>query len=130
MSVRLTRPIALVTGGGRGIGAATAALLAERGHAVVVNYRERGSVADQVVAAITDAGGQALAVQADVADEIAVVELFRSIDEEIWEEYIETLVNASQYEAAQTEIRNLLQENPENIRAKRIQSRIYTELRQ
>jgi 3-oxoacyl-[acyl-carrier protein] reductase len=64
--------VALVTGGSRGIGAATARLLAARGMRVVVNYMTSGQAAEEVVAGIEAAGGQAMAVQADVRDEAAV----------------------------------------------------------
>lgn len=64
--------VAVVTGGGRGIGRATALLLAQRGAAVCVNYAARGDAADAVVAEITAAGGRAMAVAADVADNAAV----------------------------------------------------------
>ncbi|PWI57211.1 SDR family NAD(P)-dependent oxidoreductase [Sulfoacidibacillus thermotolerans] len=60
--------VALVTGGGRGIGAATSKLLAERGARVVVNYVGNQASAEQVVAEIVQKGGEALAVQADVRD--------------------------------------------------------------
>ncbi|MHB1683913.1 MAG: SDR family NAD(P)-dependent oxidoreductase [Bacilli bacterium] len=62
----LSGRVALVTGGGRGIGAATATLLASRGAKVAVNYVGRQSRAEDVVRAITSAGGTALAVGADV----------------------------------------------------------------
>ncbi|MGZ5073608.1 MAG: SDR family NAD(P)-dependent oxidoreductase, partial [Usitatibacter sp.] len=48
----------IVTGGGRGIGAATARLAAQRGYAVCVNYLRRREAADAVVAEITGAGGR------------------------------------------------------------------------
>jgi NAD(P)-dependent dehydrogenase (short-subunit alcohol dehydrogenase family) len=73
-------PVALITGASRGIGAATARVLAERGFAVVVNHRASAPEAEEVVAGITSAGGDAVAIRADVtvsadisamADEIA-----------------------------------------------------------
>ena len=70
----------LVTGGGRGIGAAVARLGAARGYAVCVNYRRDAAAAEAVVAAIAAAGGRALAVQADVAREDEVERLFAAVD--------------------------------------------------
>src|SRR5580765_5063628 len=70
----------IVTGGSRGIGAATARLAAERGYAVCVNYRRNRAAADEVVAGIAAAGGTALAVGADVASEPEVVRLFETVD--------------------------------------------------
>ncbi len=72
--------VLIVTGGGRGIGAATARLAAERGYAVCVNYRKNQAAADTVVAGIQIAGGTALAVCADVASEPAVMRLFETVD--------------------------------------------------
>jgi len=57
--------VALITGASRGIGAATAKLLAQHGAAVIVNYHQNQKAADEVVKAITDKGGQAVAIQAD-----------------------------------------------------------------
>ena len=72
--------VLIVTGGGRGIGAATAQLAAERGYAVCVNYRKNKASAEAVVAGIEAAGGKALAVEADVALEADVVRLFETVD--------------------------------------------------
>lgn len=66
----------IVTGGSRGIGAATARLAAARGYAVCVNYRENRAAADAVVAAIAKAGGTAVAIAGDVAKEADVLRLF------------------------------------------------------
>jgi len=77
------RRVALVTGGSRGIGAATARLLASRGYAVCVNYVARQDAADAVVSAIRDAGGEAVAVQADVGVEADVERLFATCDAEL-----------------------------------------------
>jgi 3-oxoacyl-[acyl-carrier protein] reductase len=59
--------VAVITGASRGIGRATALLLAERGAAVVVNYRTRAEEAEAVVAAVRARGGEAVAVAADVS---------------------------------------------------------------
>jgi len=72
--------VAVVTGGGRGIGAATARLAARRGYAVCVNYLTDGDTARQVADAIAQAGGRAIAVAADVASEPDVVRLFATVD--------------------------------------------------
>jgi NAD(P)-dependent dehydrogenase (short-subunit alcohol dehydrogenase family) len=75
--------VLLVTGGSRGIGAATARLAAARGYAVCVNYRANQAAADEVVSSIRQAGGQAIAVAADVSDEAEVVRLFATIDDQL-----------------------------------------------
>jgi len=69
-------PVAIVTGASRGIGAAIARRLARDGHAVVVNYAGRTADAEALVAQIQQAGGRAVAVQADVSDAAAVARLF------------------------------------------------------
>jgi 3-oxoacyl-[acyl-carrier protein] reductase len=69
-------PVAVVTGSSRGIGAAIAQRLAKDGLAVVVNYAGNAAEAAKVVDSITAAGGQAAAIQADVADASAVRRLF------------------------------------------------------
>jgi NAD(P)-dependent dehydrogenase (short-subunit alcohol dehydrogenase family) len=66
----------IVTGGGRGIGAATARLAAARGYAVCVNYLSRGEAAEAVVAEIANAVGRAIAIAGDIAKESDVVSLF------------------------------------------------------
>ncbi|WP_374523184.1 SDR family oxidoreductase [Hydrogenophaga sp.] len=72
--------VLLVTGGGRGIGAATARLAAQAGWAVAVNYTANSLAADEVVRAIRAEGGQAMSVRADVADEAQVMAMFDRID--------------------------------------------------
>lgn len=73
--------VLVVTGGGRGIGAATALEAAGRGYAVAVNYRRYAAAAEQVVAAIRERGGQAVAIAADVAQEAEVIRLFEQVDQ-------------------------------------------------
>ena len=70
----------LITGGSRGIGAATALLAAREGYAVAVNYTSNSLAADEVVRQIRTAGGQAITVQADVANEAQVVAMFEKVD--------------------------------------------------
>lgn len=72
--------VLLVTGGSRGIGAATCLLAARQGWAVAVNYSANSLAADAVVREIRAAGGRALAVQADVADEAQVLRMFEQVD--------------------------------------------------
>ena len=81
----------IVTGGSRGIGAAVAKLAGARGYAVAVNYRSGKAQADAVVEAITKAGGRALAIAGDVADEAAVLNLFATAERELGP--IKALVN-------------------------------------
>lgn len=73
--------IALVTGASRGIGRAVALALAEAGAAVVVNYSSSPDAADAVVSEIQESGGQAYALQANVADEEAVNGLIKTVIE-------------------------------------------------
>jgi 3-oxoacyl-[acyl-carrier protein] reductase len=75
-----TSAVALVTGASRGIGAASARLLAQRGMRVVVNYNQSGQAAQEVVAGIEAAGGQAMAVQADVRDQAAVQAMLERVE--------------------------------------------------
>lgn len=70
----------LITGGGRGIGAATARLAARHGYAVGVNYRHDAEAARGVVASIEREGGRAVAVRADVSDERDVERLFDAVE--------------------------------------------------
>jgi len=72
--------VILITGASRGIGAATALLAAERGHAVAINYHASRDAADALAERIERAGGTAMTVQADVAVEDDVVRMFRAVD--------------------------------------------------
>ena len=74
------KPVLIVTGGSQGIGAAVARLAARRGWAVALTYVRSKDLAEGIVAEITNAGGQAIAVQTEMADEASVVGLFRTVD--------------------------------------------------
>lgn len=76
MNTEPTTRVAIVTGGSRGIGRAIVTRLAADGYAVVVGYAGREDLAEDAVRAVESAGGQAVAVRADVADEDAVAALF------------------------------------------------------
>jgi NAD(P)-dependent dehydrogenase (short-subunit alcohol dehydrogenase family) len=75
--------VVIVTGAGRGIGAATARLAAARGYAVAVNYRSNRDAAEAVVRDIAGRGGRAIAVVADVAIEDDVRRMFETVDREL-----------------------------------------------
>jgi NAD(P)-dependent dehydrogenase (short-subunit alcohol dehydrogenase family) len=73
--------VAVITGASRGIGAATASVLAGQGFRVVVNYRSSAEEADEVVRAITAAGGEAMAIRADVTEADQVDAMVREIEQ-------------------------------------------------
>ena len=73
------RKVLLVTGGSRGIGAATSLLAAEKGWTVAVNYTANPKAAEDVVAQIKQKGGEAMSVQADVANEEQVLAMFEKV---------------------------------------------------
>ena len=77
------QPVLIVTGGSQGIGAATARLAAARGYAVALTYVRSRDLADSLVAEISASGGKAIAVQAEMADEASVVNLFTTVDREL-----------------------------------------------
>jgi NAD(P)-dependent dehydrogenase (short-subunit alcohol dehydrogenase family) len=72
--------VLIVTGGSRGIGAATARLAAARGYAVCINYLRNEAAASAVVREISDGGGKAIAVAGDVGEEADVIRLFERVD--------------------------------------------------
>jgi len=75
--------VLIITGGSRGIGAATARLAARRGYSVCVNYLQGQPAAQEVVRAIEEENGRAIAVQADISAESDVVRLFETVDREL-----------------------------------------------
>ena len=73
------RKVLLVTGGSRGIGAATSILAAQKGWAVAVNYTSNAQAADDVVAQIKKAGGEAMSIKAHVANDAQVLSMFEKV---------------------------------------------------
>ena len=87
----LTKRVALVTGGSRGIGRAIAISLAEAGAAVAVNYREKSAEAEAVARAIRDKGGRAVAIAADVSKTAEVARMVAAVERELGP--VDVLVN-------------------------------------
>lgn len=79
----MERKVAIVTGGSRGIGAATCKLLGAQGWAVAINYHTNESAAEETATAVQSAGGVALTIQADTASESDVARLFNEV-ESVW----------------------------------------------
>src|SRR5260370_41565108 len=77
--VRDSSQVLIVTGSSRGIGAATVRLAARRGYSVCVNYRRGDREAGEVVSAIQQEGGRAIAVRADISSEPDVIRLFETV---------------------------------------------------
>jgi NAD(P)-dependent dehydrogenase (short-subunit alcohol dehydrogenase family) len=99
------RRVLLITGGSRGIGAATARLAAQQGYAVCVNYRTAQAQAEALVAEVREQGGRAIAAQGDVAFEDEVVRLFETCDRELGP--LTALVNNAAILETQTRTENI-----------------------
>ncbi|HEY5930480.1 MAG TPA: SDR family oxidoreductase [Burkholderiales bacterium] len=95
----------VVTGGSRGIGAATARLAAQRGYSVCVNYHSNQTAAEKVVADIVNNGGKAIAVAADVSSEDDVIRLFKTVDSKLGR--LDALVNNAGILEQQTRLETL-----------------------
>lgn len=99
------KKVLIVTGGSRGIGAATARLAAARGYAVCIGYLRNESAAHEVVEEITESGGNALALAADVGREADVVHLFERVDATLGP--VAALVNNAGILEAQTRVEHM-----------------------
>lgn len=83
--------VVLVTGGGRGIGAATARLFAARGYRVCINYCNNDEAAQRTVGVLREAGGDCCAIKADLSREQDVIALFHAVDDALGR--LDVLVN-------------------------------------
>jgi NAD(P)-dependent dehydrogenase (short-subunit alcohol dehydrogenase family) len=99
------KKVAIVTGGSRGIGAATAKLLAENGYAVCVNYHSAKDKAEAIVDTIKNNGGHAIAVKADMASEVDIVNLFALVDLELGP--VSALINNAGINGGICEVENI-----------------------
>lgn len=77
----MTKPVVLVTGSSRGIGAATALLLAQQGYSVCLNYRHNQQAADAILQQLLNQGNNAISVQANLSNDNEVCQLFKHIDQ-------------------------------------------------
>jgi NAD(P)-dependent dehydrogenase (short-subunit alcohol dehydrogenase family) len=98
----MNEKLVLITGAGRGIGAACALLAAQQGYQVCINYRSDDSAAAAVAAAIEEAGGSALTIKADISDEAEVERMFAQIDRRFGR--LDALVNNAAILATQTRV--------------------------
>ncbi|MDJ0689498.1 MAG: SDR family oxidoreductase [Xenococcaceae cyanobacterium MO_188.B32] len=99
------KKVIVITGGSRGIGAATAYLAAERGYAVCVNYLHNREAAKSVIESIEQLGSKAVAVAADVACETDVINLFNTVDEQLGK--VTALVNNAGILEQQMRVENM-----------------------
>lgn len=97
--------VAIITGSGRGIGAATARLLGQSGYRVCVNFRSNEAAASRVVSTLEAMNAKAIAVQADVSVESDVVRLFETSDNELGP--VTALVNNAGIVLPQTRVEDM-----------------------
>ncbi len=107
--------VAIVTGAGRGIGAAVARLLAANGYAVCVNFRAGREAAERVVAEIEKKEGRAIAVAADVGQSVEVGRLFETVDNELGT--VTALVNNAGIHGPRTRVDELELEDLQRVLA-------------
>lgn len=105
--------VALITGGSRGIGAATARLAAQRGYAVAINYVSNEAAARAMVTEIEHGGGRALAVRADVGSEPDVCRLFDEVDQRLG--VLTALVNNAGVLEVQMRVEHMTAERLERV---------------
>lgn len=114
------RKVALVTGGGRGIGAATSMLLARNGFDVCINYKNNSAKAEQLLTQLRNYNSNCVAIQADISDEEQVIALFNQIDIQLGA--ISVLVNNAGILKKQAPITELNAERINDILANNVTS--------
>lgn len=105
--------VAIVTGASRGIGAATAMLLAEKGYAVCINYLSAKDKADELVNHIKNHHGNAIAVQANMANENDIIRLFQEVDENLGP--VTALVNNAGINGGVSEVEHITADCLQNV---------------
>ncbi len=105
--------VAIITGASRGIGAATALLLAQQGYAVCINYNTAKENADKLVNTIVKSGGHAIAVKADIATEHAIVTLFTTVDKELGS--VTALVNNAGINGGICQVENITHDTLQSV---------------
>lgn len=113
MATESQAPVILITGGSRGVGAATARLAAAQGYDVAISYVSNEAAAQAVVADVRAEGRRALAVRADSAEPEQVVRLFAAIDQEFGR--LDVLVNNAAIIARQSRVEDLTFERMQRI---------------
>lgn len=107
------KKVAIITGASRGIGAATAKLLAEHGYAVCVNYNQDADNAEKLKKDILAIGGKAIAVQANVGKEEDILRLFKTVDETLGP--LTLLVNNAGTNGGNAQVENITLEQLQNV---------------
>jgi NAD(P)-dependent dehydrogenase (short-subunit alcohol dehydrogenase family) len=105
--------VLIITGAGRGIGAATALMAAERGYAVGINYLKNKNAAEAVVQKIQQSGGKAMAVAGDVSVEKDVIALFDKVEDQLGP--VQYLVNNAGILNTQSALKDMSVERWQNI---------------
>ena len=107
------KKVVIITGAGRGIGAATARLFAKKDYAVCINYKTNSITANALAKAINDEGGHCITVQADVSKEEDVNRLFITVDQELGK--LSILVNNAGILKKQSRLENMTAERINSI---------------